>query len=409
METLKEYKEEIDKIFTKHVYREFVDWRVVGSLYDELYDFLTRISDILIKEQQYRELFNIAAKAFLKWVKTDKDDSGGETMFFMESIMKIWGIIHDYDAPEISQEKMLEWFIKKLDGSVVDYMEDYIYDFMMAHFSSEKLLQLKLIFMQQRIADRTGIEKECYYNDFEIKRWKEYVLQIMGELKYAIEEIREHAAELKGDSSRCKLAEIELLYGNNKEAIAIYQELADKEEPNIFRKNEYRIILKDVYKSMGDDTRYKAELKKIVYREIGNTELFLEYKTLFSEENWIGERDNIFQKIKSGDCRANTWYKLEGQYVLLMENVEVGGEFYLKEYEAELKTLFPDRCLNILINSANAQAQNSSKRSHYHSLAKTLKWMKRYPEGKEKAAWLAQQYRSQYSRRPAMLDELRKI
>ena len=51
---------------------------------------------------------------------------------------------------------MLEWFLKNLDGSVIDYMEDELYRYMMEHFKEEELLNKKMNFLKEKIE---GLEK----------------------------------------------------------------------------------------------------------------------------------------------------------------------------------------------------------------------------------------------------------
>ena len=61
------------------------------------------------------------------------------------------------------------------------------------------------------------------------------------------------------------------------------------------------------------------------------------------------------------------------------------------------------------VTAIDGSAERGKKRSDYRYIAKYLKWMMRYPGGREKAVTLAETYRKQYPRRSAMLDELRGI
>ena len=58
---------------------------------------------------------------------------------------------------------------------------------------------------------------------------------------------------------------------------------------------------------------------------------------------------------------------------------------------------------NILVKEAAAV----SNREHYQELARYLKKLRSYPGGAERAAQLAEDWRTQYSRRRAMMEELR--
>ena len=69
----------------------------------------------------------------------------------------------------------------------------------------------------------------------------------------------------------------------------------------------------------------------------------------------------------------------------------------------------PERCFAVLVKAADDSAERGKKRSDYRYIAKYLKWMMRYPGGRERAETLAETYRKKYPRRNAMLDELRGI
>lgn len=400
---VKEYKKEITVIFNRYSRRGYVDYWACSRLCSDLCDLLQHASN----ELSGKELFDVACRAFIKWGKTDKDDSDGDTQVFMGEIMTIWDVLHECNQQEISHEKMLQWFMKTLNGSVFDYMEEYLYEFMISHFKEIELLQIKFDFIQAKIQEKKEQLPEHSYFQYEIERFQIYCLQIMGERKDSIESIRKFAGKLNSDSAKEKLAEIEMEYGNLDRAIEIYQLLAVKEDSNSWRKNQYRMILKDIYKTQGQTEKYFQELKSLVYHEIGNRALYEEYRAYFAPEKWQEERELLFAGLKIGDSRANAWYEMEGRYDLIMDNIEAStNTMYLQEYEKELRKRYPERCLTVLANAADWQAAHSSKRSQYRHIARYLKWMTAYPGGFEMAAQLAEKYRAQYPRRRAMLDEL---
>ena len=49
--------------------------------------------EFLGRQGQYKELFELANKAFLKWAKTDKDDSDGETQDFVCYVFDAWDAV----------------------------------------------------------------------------------------------------------------------------------------------------------------------------------------------------------------------------------------------------------------------------------------------------------------------------
>lgn len=49
----------------------------------------------------------------------------------------------------------------------------------------------------------------------------------------------------------------------------------------------------------------------------------------------------------------------------------------------------PERCFAVLVKAADDSAERGKKRSDYRYAAKYLKWMMRYPGGRERAETLA--------------------
>lgn len=115
----------------------------------------------------------------------------------------------------------------------------------------------------------------------------------------------------------------------------------------------------------------------------------------------------MFSTFSPEDCRPLTWYEKEGRYDLIMLGVEHGGPTYLEHYEAELIQRYPERCLAVLVKAADDSVEHGKKRSDYRYIVKYLKWMWKYPGGKEKAAILADSYRKRYPRRSAMIGFLK--
>ena len=303
---------------------------------------------------------------------------------------------------------MMDWFLKKMDGSVIDYMEDSLLDYMMDHFTEPELLDKKIVFLNGRIAEKEKLLEEKSWAIYDIQRCKEYILRIYGQQKRPIEEIRAYAKDLKQNDARELLAKIELEYGNQDECIAIYKELADSIERS-WDPNDYNGKLKDMYKQFGLQKEYEAQVSKLLGMKIGNMEIWEEYKALIPEAGWKETVDKLFAAFDPGDCRPLTWYEAEGRYDLIMTGVEHGGASFLERYEGELIQRYPNRCLAVLVKEADYSAEHGNKRSDYRYIAKYLKWMRRYPGGAVKAAELAEIYRKRYPRRSAMIDELRGI
>lgn len=403
----KEYRDEINHIFAAYSRRGFVDYYNCRGLWSDMINLMTEAIADLESQGQYKELFDLANKAFLKWAKTDKDDSDGETQDFVCYIFDAWDAVYAAENPKVTHAKMLDWFLKNLDGSVIDYMEDELYKYMMEHFKEKELLEKKRAFLETKIEEQKNFG-DHFQVEYHMPKWQEYLLSLMGELDYPIEEIRAYATTIKSHFVKERLAQVELSYGNTDEAIAIYEELAKYTEGRRGR-NEYHEILKRIYKELGDYDKYFDSLKKAMFSAVGDTELWREYKSCFDEKDWAVACKEIFYAVKM-DHRAVTWYEEEDRFDLIMDTVEAYDDTeLLKHYEKKLKKLYVERCLNLIIKKTEETAEEGNKRSDYRRLAGLLNWIMKYPNGDEITEKLAREFREAYPRRRAMLEEIEKF
>ena len=79
----------------------------------------------------------------------------------------------------------------------------------------------------------------------------------------------------------------------------------------------------------------------------------------------------------------------------------------LMRYEAILKPHFPEEIRDVFFVYLRRQMSYSRSRNTYQNLVGLLKKMRSYPDGREMAQALADEWKRNYARRSAMLDELR--
>lgn len=150
------------------------------------------------------------------------------------------------------------------------------------------------------------------------------------------------------------LAQIETEYGNYDEAIRLYREQIDS-RPDSHWSDGPRKALMEIYRIQGDTAAYNAELYNMMTAHTGDKKYYMEYKALFTAEEW---------KVR--------WEELLDEF-------------------------------------ADRQARISKNRRDYKYIARTLKKIAAHPEGRVLAAELAAKYRAQYPRRTAMIDELKRF
>ncbi|MCD8170321.1 MAG: hypothetical protein LUE94_13635 [Clostridiales bacterium] len=157
------------------------------------------------------------------------------------------------------------------------------------------------------------------------------------------------------------------------------------------------------------DKEYKEELLFQVFScRQDSLDFTSKLKAVCGKSEWEQIREKLLagpagQEIKLPLLESEKMY---GQ--LLKEVVNSGSVYTMDRYEKVLKKMYPDRMRTAYTAFARGQAVSASDRTRYKELMKYLKKIASYPNGLEAAAQLAQEWRTLYKRRRAMMDELGK-
>ena len=97
------------------------------------------------------------------------DDSDGGTGMLADRIYGLWQELLEKADPEVKKE-MFQWFTTHLDGSVIDYLEEYIEQIIMDEFRGKEYLQQKLLFVEEMIEKSEGTESGWSRN-YNVGKW----------------------------------------------------------------------------------------------------------------------------------------------------------------------------------------------------------------------------------------------
>lgn len=405
---LQDYKKFITADFVNNTRRGFADWRDCGGLCMDVIESLEIAKEGLCAENRYADLLDLCNWTYVKWSNTDKDDSSGETQDFCACVYDIWETVYTEGEQSFSHKQMLDKLLEHLDGRVFDYMEDEIYDFILKHFKSEDELVKKKQFLLKVMDDlrRQIPGKEIL--QYSLHEKEDYYVRVLADQKRPIQEIREFLQSRDRYTNKELLAQIETEYGNYDEAIRLYREQIDS-RPDSHWSDGPRKALMEIYRIQGDTAAYNVELYNMMTVHTGDEKYYMEYKALFTAEEWKVRWEELLDEFADKLPMINLWLRIEDRYDLIMDNAEPDNEYVIDVYGEKLFDLYPDRCLKVLANAADSQARISKNRRDYKRIARTLKKIAIHPEGRVLAAELAAKYRAQYPRRTAMIDELKRF
>lgn len=414
---LKRLHQEVDDIVYRYSGRHrFIDYANAWNFTSDLETFLYEKVQILIDRNCHMQAFDLTNYVFRIIGNIDMDDSNGGSAQVANACYEMWEQILK-QCNEEEKKKLFAWFQEHSTGGfVIDFMEDYLSDFLMNEFHDRELLLKKLEMIDSDIA-RMKDSTDCgdtwsahygYQNNI-LKR-----LDLMKELEYSEEEIRHYRKDNWKFSVVRKLEIADLLEkGAFSQAIAVLKESKELDKQYAGLVSEYSQQLIQIYKQELMQKEYKEELLSYVFSYMySDISYALELKAICSEAEWLEQRGQLLKKLKGSPC-AYQLMEAEELYEEMLQGISqevqnLGWISRMDEYEKILKAKYPEKVRDIYVIYVRQVAGRTSSRNQYRSLMDYLRKIKKYPDGKELAAKIAKEWRTMYSRRSAMVDELRK-
>lgn len=326
-----------------------------------------------------------------------------------DKIYQLWLELLVKVSPE-DKKKMFNWFTAHLDGSVIDYLEEYIEQIIMGEFEEKEYEQAKLDFIEDMIKKSEKKDSD-WSRDYGVGKWAVRYLGMLEE-KNASQQQIEEVCKKYWDNSSVRRYYIDM-YMKKKEydhVLQILDEsiLLDKQYRGLV--SEYSKKKKEIYLLQGNKNAYMEQLWKLVLEhEAGNLDLYKELKGQYTAEEWIVKREEIFKKLPAY-AHVERLYKEEKLYDRLLAYVlNSPGLYALQEYENVLKQEYSEQILDKYRNEVNKMAVHTSDRKHYAHLVSLLRRMQQMKGGTKLVEQIATDWKVKYKNRPAMMDELRKL
>lgn len=410
-DNIRAYKRQIDQIFRNYEGRGgFIDYYHASGFISELYGFLCEDIRTMLNNKQYEAAFLLSTYLFVEVGNVDMDDSDGGTGMISDECQDIWFEILEESADERLEQKMFQWFINNLDGSVIDYMEDYIEKTFFEYFKENKYMEEKLK-LTDKMIKLVSEKKDGWHADRLVGHWVKRHLDVLVEMDVDKSEIDAFCRKY------WNVAEIRKIYVekslNEKKYIRAIEILNESKKIDAGLRglvHDYSIKLKELYKLVGDDTAYKDELWKLILDyDKGNLNIFRELKSLYTDDEWEIKRQIIFDNYKN-------YYGIEKLYLeekmyekLLKVVVDSSGLYSLTEYEKVLKPMYEKELLNKYEREVRSMAYRTSDRKYYKQIVSVLERMQKYEEGKDIVRNIAADWRWVYKNRRAMMEELGRL
>ena len=409
-EDVEDYFEQIDEIADRYLGRDhFIN-------YYQAYDFMLELEEIIDKDVRrmidngsHISAFHVMNHIFVLLGNVDMDDSGGETSMLAEQIYQLWlELLTKVNAQD--KRKMFIWFTTHMDGSVIDYLEEYIEQIIMEEFKEPEYEQDKLSFMEEMI-EKAEKKDSGWSRDYAVGKWTVTYLKTLEE-KNAPEDQLEEICKKYWNNSGVRRYYIDR-YFEKKEYDRVLQVLDESIElDKAYRGQvlEYIQKKKEIYRLQGNKSAYIEQLWKLVLEQsAGDLDIYKELKAQYSEKEWLIKREELFKKLPP-NAHIDRLYKEEKLYDRFLAYVlKSSGLYAVQSYENVLKKEYPKQILSKYQGEVNKMASCTGNRKHYADLVALLRRMKRIKGGSEIVETIVEEWKIKYRNRPAMMDELSKL
>lgn len=409
-EDINNYIRQVDVIADRYLGRNrFISYYEAGDFIAELEDIIDEDVRRMIDNGSYLSAFEIMNYIFVLMDDVDMDDSGGGTGMLADRIYQLWlELLAKVNVEE--KKKMFDWFTSHLDGSVIDYLEEYIEQILMGEFDEEEYAQAKLDFIEGMIA-RSECKDSEWSRDYAVGKWSVRYLELLKGKNVSDEQIKEICKKYWNNST-VRRYYIDICMKNKEydHVLQVLDEciLLDKQYRGLI--SEYSEKKKEIYLLQGNKSAYIEQLWQLVLEhEAGDLDLYRELKKQYTVAEWLVKREEIFKKLPAY-AHVERLYKEEKLYDRLLAYVlNSPGIYALQEYEKVLKKEYPEQILDKYKDEVNKMAVHTSDRKHYAYLVSLLQKMQRMKGGVKLVEQIAAEWQVKYKNRPAMMDELRKL
>ena len=409
-EDINNYIRQVDIIADKYLGRNhFISYYEADGFISELEEIIDEDVRRMIDNGDYLSAFEVMNYIFVLIGDVDMDDSDGGTSMLADRIYQLWlELLVKVSLEE--KRKMFDWFTSHLDGSVIDYLEEYIEQILMGEFEEKEYEQAKLDFIEDMIA-RSERKDSDWSRDYGVGKWAVRYLEMLQEKKASDEQIKEVCKRYwKNSSVRRYYVDICMKKKEYDHVLQILDEciLLDKQYRGLI--SEYSEKKKEIYLLQGNRSAYIEQLWKLVLEhEPGNLELYRELKKQYTADEWLVKREEIYGKLPAY-AHVERLYKEEKLYDrLLVYVLNCPGLYALQEYEKVLKKEYPEQILNKYKDEVSKMAVHTSDRRNYAHLVSLLRKMQQMKGGSKLVEQIVAGWKIKYKNRPAMMDELRKL
>ena len=417
--TLRQWKGEADRIIADAAYDTYDDDYDDEEEYEEdfpdftsdLYSFLSSLSS-RISPSTAPGIFETVAYTLSRLLETGLDNAYGGLWCLYDLSYEIVGKLLPY-CSEKDRLRIFDWAARQLDTAPSygqhELGRDRAMQFIMQHFLEPEFLDKKLD-LTEKEAKKAAQTSSAYRQSRLVDKLKAHVF-LMEQKGCSVAEQAAYMAQYRQYGSVCLLlGDFYEWHQDDNNAIAVLEGACAADIMNSNVAQQCCEKLKDLYKKAGKKEEYLHMLWKLVLEmRAADIALYRELKSQYRPEEWNKLREKILV-IWGTNPYAAQLYVEEKLYDRLLRLVQKHRRLSeIEQYEDILKKTYPAELLQLYEDMAVDMAAQNLGRPAYVKIVRFLNKMKELPGGPLCVQGLVNQWRRQYKRRRAMMEELDKL
>lgn len=408
-------EKEIDRVFNAYSDRSgFINYYNAMSFESDLDSLLRNRIGALIDNGSYMDAFYASMYAYTKLGNWDIDDDG-EVASISHICYELWQDIVANCRHE-EHECIKEWFMRHSDdGTVIDYMEDTLQDFLHYELASEDELKDIIRILEEKIESSKG-QSQCpgiftsYYGyrcdaielrnifakrlgatDEDVEKYMRRYISFRSVREYFLEKAREE---------RDTKEEIRLLILGKK-----------YEKKSSYTMHSYSERLIELYALNKDKKAEKFERRADLLANDGaSLEDYRAYRAMCTKGEWTEERLKIIGSRKDIDKRCEFLADENMQEKLFDIIWKQKDKLNLvNKYGFSLADKYSEQILDFYSEFVSSLAKVACNRSRYDEMNRYLMRMSQFAGGKERVRHLALEWIEMYPTRKVMVQMLENI
>lgn len=409
---ISDLKAGVDNIFSSYAGRGgYIDYYSALSFAADLDTYLRSQTDRLLDDRRITDAFELTIYAFVQLGNCDIDDDG-EISEISNTCYSIWQrIIAKCSAEE--QARVKKWFITHSeDGTVIDYMEDVLKDFLKYELASEEELQAEMADLD-RLIEESGKSNKCksvftqhYGYAIEAIELRMILMKKLGAREEEIDEFRRrHLHFLSVRKYYLKKSQEE---GDTEEEIRLLRESKELDSDSSYLVHTYSERLISLYHMRNETELEKAErLEDFLLNQMATVEDFRAYREMSSEEEWLQERNRLIESRRDVEkrCEFLAEEKMIPELYEVISNADQRLSL-INKYGFLLAAQYSEHILEMYRDHVKVLAENARNRSSYDELTRYLMRMQQYRGGNEMVRSLCLEWMGKYPTRKVMMREL---